>query len=170
MLFFGSSQRLASIGVRVSETMPDRITAIAITMPNSENNRPTNPPMNTIGRNTADSDTVIDNTVKPISREAAMAASIRLAPCSAWRTMFSMTTMASSTTKPTDRVSASIEMLSRLKCSRRITAKVPISEVGSTSATIRVAIQLRRNSRITTITSTSEPTRVHSTSSTEAPM
>ena len=44
-------------------------------------------------------------------------------PASRWREMFSMTTMASSTTKPVEMVSAISERLSRLKPSRYITAE-----------------------------------------------
>ena len=46
------------------------------------------------------------------SREPLKAASNGFSPASTWRTMFSSMTMASSTTKPTDSVSASSEMLS----------------------------------------------------------
>ncbi len=70
------------------------------------------PPMNSTGMNTAASDTVIDRMVKPISREPWRAASIRLSPASMWRTMFSSITIASSTTKPTQSVSAISERLS----------------------------------------------------------
>ena len=43
-----------------------------------------------------------------------LAACIGDSPCSVWRTMFSSITMASSTTKPTDRIKAIKERLSRL--------------------------------------------------------
>ena len=64
--------------------------------------------------NTAISDTVIDSTVKPISLAPRSAASRGFSPFSICRTMFSMTTIASSTTKPTDTVNASSDRLSRL--------------------------------------------------------
>ena len=70
-----------------------------------------------------------------------------------WRTIFSSITMASSTTKPTDRISAIIEMLFMLKFSRYITEKVPTTENGSAMAGIMVAETLRRNRKITRITS-----------------
>ena len=69
--------------------------------------------------------------------------------------MFSSITMASSTTKPMERISAIMEMLFRLKLSRYITANVPRMEKGSASAGIRVAETLRRNRKITMITSAS---------------
>ena len=81
---------------------------------NSCSNRPTMPPMNSTGMNTATSDSVIDRIVKPISRDASNAASMRVSPISMWRTMFSSITMASSTTKPTDSVSAISDRLFRL--------------------------------------------------------
>ena len=64
--------------------------------------------------NTAIRDKVMEMMVKPISLEPLSAASIGLRPCSRWRTMFSITTTASSTTKPTAIESAISERLSRL--------------------------------------------------------
>ena len=49
-----------------------------------------------------------------ISRDASYAARVGDLPISMWRTMFSSITIASSTTKPTERVSAINERLSRL--------------------------------------------------------
>src|SRR2546423_1296449 len=49
---------------------------------------------------TAISDRVIETMVKPISLDPLSAASIGLRPSSRWRTMFSITTTASSTTNP----------------------------------------------------------------------
>ena len=69
------------------------------------------------------------------------------------RTMFSSITMASSTTNPMERISAIIEMLFMLKPSRYITEKVPTIENGSAIAGIMVAEKLRRNRKITRITS-----------------
>ena len=78
---------------------------------NSRNTRPTMPPISSTGMNTAISEKVIEMMVKPISRAPFSAASYGRMPCSMWRTMFSSMTMASSTTKPTDSVSASSVML-----------------------------------------------------------
>ena len=64
--------------------------------------------------NTATSETLIVRTVKPTSRAPFSAASIGRMPCSRWRVMFSMTTIASSTTNPVEIVSAISERLSRL--------------------------------------------------------
>ena len=73
------------------------------------------PPMNRTGMNTAASDSVIETIVKrdllrPVERRLHRASS----PISMWRTMFSSMTIASSTTKPTESVSAISDRLSRL--------------------------------------------------------
>ena len=81
---------------------------------NSRNSRPTNPLMNNSGMNTAIRDKVSEMTVKPISLAPLNAASSGGTPFSMWRTMFSIITMASSTTKPVPMVSAIRERLSRL--------------------------------------------------------
>ena len=105
--------------------------------------------------NTAASETVIEMMVKPISFEPLSAASNGSSPVSMWRTMFSSITMASSTTKPMDRISAIIDMLSRLKFSAAITANVPSIVNGSARLGMMVAETLRRNKKITPTTSTS---------------
>ena len=74
--------REASIGVSVSEMNPESRIAMLIVMANSKKNRPTMPPMNRIGMNTATSETVIDTTVKPISLAPRIAASKGGMPCS----------------------------------------------------------------------------------------
>ena len=117
--------------------------------------------------NTATSDRVIEMTVKLISRLPFSAASITGSPCSMWRTMFSSTTIASSTTKPTASVSAMSERLSRLYPSRYITANVPTSDIGSASAGIIVARTFRRNRKITITTRHRARKRVNFTSATD---
>jgi hypothetical protein len=64
--------------------------------------------------NTAISDSVMDTMVKPISPAPVSAAANGAAPSSMCRTMFSITTTASSTTKPTAIDKAIRERLSRL--------------------------------------------------------
>ena len=123
-------KRLHSIGVSVSETKPETRIATPMVTANSLSRRPRMPPMKSTGMKTAASEIVIEMMVKPISREPFSAASIGVSPFSMWRTMFSSTTMASSTTKPTQSVSAISERLFRLKPSRYITAKVPMIESG----------------------------------------
>src|SRR5476649_188899 len=67
--------------------------------------------------------------------------------------MFSIMTMASSTTKPAAMVSAISDRLLRLKPHRYITAKVPISDSGTDRLGMIVAGTLRRNRKITSTTS-----------------
>ena len=69
------------------------------------------PPISSTGMNTAIREKVIEMMVKPTSREPLSAASNGGMPPSMWRTMFSNMTIASSTTKPTDSVSASMVRL-----------------------------------------------------------
>ena len=61
-------------------------------------------------------------------------------------------TMASSTTKPVEMVSAISDRLSRLKPSRYITASVPTSDSGTDRLGMMVAGRLRRNRKITSTT------------------
>ncbi len=110
----GLRKRLPSIGVSVSDTNPETRMATPMVTANSRNSRPTRPPMNTSGMNTATSEMVMDRMVKPISRAPSKAACRAGFPISMWRTMFSSITMASSTTNPTDSVSAISDRLSRL--------------------------------------------------------
>ena len=72
------------------------------------------PPIIRMGMKTAISDMLMENTVKPISCAPFNAAAKGFIPCSRWREMFSMTTMASSTTNPVEIVSAMSERLSML--------------------------------------------------------
>ena len=124
------------------------------------------PPISSTGMNTAISEKVIDTMVKPISRAPLSAASNGRMPPSMWRTMFSSMTMASSTTKPTDSVSASSVMLLIEKSNAYIAAQVPISEIGTASAGMMVAETERRNRKITRITRPIAIASVSCTSST----
>ena len=91
-------------------------------------------------------------------------------PASRRREMFSITTMASSTTNPVAIVSAISERLSMLNPHRYITANVPISEAGTATVGMSVARQLRRNTKTTRITSMTDRISVRSTSLTDARM
>ncbi len=107
-------KRAHSIGVVVSEITSETATATDRVTANSRKSRPTSPPMNSSGMKTAMSDTLIDRTVKPTSRAPASAASNGWWPSSRCRAMFSSTTIASSTTKPVEMVSAISDRLFRL--------------------------------------------------------
>ena len=71
--------------------------------------------MNRIGMNTAASDDGHRDDREADLLRALSAASSGVSPRSMWRTMFSSITIASSTTKPIERISAIIDRLSRLK-------------------------------------------------------
>ena len=100
------------MGVRLSDTAAETAMATVSVMANSWNSLPSMPPMKVMGMNTATSEMLIDITVKPICRAPFNAACIGVSPRSICRTMFSIITMASSTTKPTEMVSAMSEKLS----------------------------------------------------------
>ena len=87
-------------GVVVSEITIDTTIAVESVTANSRKSRPTIPPIIRIGMNTAISDMLIENTVNPISFAPCSAALNASIPASRWRVMFSITTIASSTTNP----------------------------------------------------------------------
>src|SRR5712691_2192933 len=82
--------------------------------------------------------------------------------------MFSIMTMASSTTKPVEMVKAIKERLSRLYPSRYITPKVPTSDKGTAMLGIMVADRVRRKRKITITTSATVSISANWTSLTEA--
>ena len=84
--------------------------------------------------------------------------------------MFSIMTIASSTTKPVAMVSAISERLFRLKPARYITPKVPTRESGTARLGITVARRLPRKRKITSTTSTTASTSSKFTSRTDARM
>jgi len=164
----GLSRRADIIGVRVSDTTAEIRMATARVMANSRNSRPTTSLMKISGISTAISDTVREMIVKPICLAPLSAASSGVSPSSTWRLMFSIITMASSTTKPVAMVRAIRVRLLMLKPAACITAKVPISDRGTATAGIRVAVKLRRNRKITPTTSATASTSSNCTSLTEA--
>ena len=70
------------VGVSVSDTSAEIATAIDSVTENSRNKRPTMPPMNRIGMNTASSDAVIDTIVNPICLAPSSAAFSGSSPAS----------------------------------------------------------------------------------------
>src|SRR5271155_2673484 len=84
--------------------------------------------------------------------------------------MFSITTMASSTTNPVAIVRAIMDRLSMLYLHKYMTANVPIKETGTATLGMRVARALRRKRKTTRITSTTERMSDDSTSCKEALM
>ena len=98
----------------MTDTTPEIKIATQMVTLNSRNSRPRMPPMKSTGMNTAASDRVIETIVNPISPDPASAACSGFSPISICRKIFSSITIASSTTKPTERISAIIDRLSRL--------------------------------------------------------
>ena len=82
--------------------------------------------------------------------------------------MFSIITIASSTTKPVATVSAISERLSSEKPANDITPNVPSSDSGTATLGMIVAHSRRRNTKITAITRQIVRTSVNSTSCTDA--
>ncbi len=126
--------------------------------------------MNSNGISTAISEMVSDTMVKPICAEPFSAAASGFSPCSRYRAMFSIMTIASSTTKPEAMVKAISDRLLMLNPSRYIAPKVPTSERGTDRLGIRVARRLRRKRNITRTTSATARVNSNSTSETEARM
>ena len=145
-------------------------TAVVRTTENSRNSRPTNPPMNRMGVNTATSEMEMETTVKPTSRAPRRAARRGVSPISSRRTIFSSTTMASSTTKPVETVRAMRERLSRLYPHKYMTPKVASKDTGAATAGMAVALPLRKNRNVTSTTRAMESARLFSTSRSEARM
>ncbi len=135
---------------------------------NSRNRRPTTSAMNNSGISTAISEMVSEMMVKPICSAPRNAAASGRSPASMKREMFSIMTIASSTTKPVAIVSAISDRLLRLNPARYMNARVPTSDSGTDRLGIRVADGLRRNRKMTRTTSTTARPSSNSTSATEA--
>jgi hypothetical protein len=86
------------------------------------------------------------------------AASCALLPICTWRTMFSRTTMASSISRPTHRLSAISVTMLIVKPNRYMNRKVPISAIGSVSPVMTVERQLLRNRNTMPMVSTAPST------------
>ena len=108
--------------------------------------------------------------VKPICSLPLSAARSGVSPSSMKREMFSIITMASSTTKPVEMVSAIKVRLFRLKPSRYMAPKAPTIDSGTATEGMMVAARLRRNRKITITTSATVSSSSNSTSRTEARM
>jgi len=76
-------------------------------------------------------------------------------------TMFSISTIASSTSTPATSASASSERKLRLNPRRSMNQKVGIAESGIATALMKVARQSRRNTNTTTTASTAPSTSAH---------
>ena len=133
------------IGVVLSDTHRETTMATLNVIANSRNSLPMIPPISSRGMNTAISEMLIDNTVNPISRDPFIAAASGDSPSSRYRVMFSITTIASSTTNPVQIARAISERLSRLYSKRYITPNVPMMDSGTAILGMIVAQALRKN-------------------------
>src|SRR5260370_13064221 len=118
-------KRAQIIGVTDSDANVEIVMANTSVTENSRNIRPARPPMNSIGMKAAMSDTLIETTVKLIWRALAMAARIGDIPRSRLRKVFSIITMASSPTKPTETASAVSDRLSIETPAHHMSAQLP---------------------------------------------
>ncbi len=75
-----------------------------------------------------------------------------------WRTIFSISTIASSTSTPATNASASSDRKLRLNPSRSMKKKVGIADNGIATALMKVARQSRRNRNTTTTARTAPST------------
>ena len=125
------------MGVRVRATSDDATIATATVTPNSKKKRPTMPWMKATGTKTATRVRVDAIAAKAISLVPRRAASRLGSPSSMWRWAFSRTMIASSTTTPIDRASASSVRLLMVKPKKYIAPKVASSDVGMVIAGMR---------------------------------
>ena len=88
------------MGVSIRATTSEANTASAAVQPNCLKNLPGIPAMNAVGKNTAISVKVVATTASPISSDASMAAWYGVLPMCRWRSIFSTSTIASSTNTP----------------------------------------------------------------------
>ena len=152
------------VGERVSATMPDMVTAPAKVNANSRNSAPVKPPCIPIGMYTATRVTVIAMTGETSSRAPSMAASRGVRPSRRCRSTFSTTTMASSTTRPTESTMASSVSRLRVKPNICIKNMLPMSDTGIAITGIRTERAEPRKRKITTITINSVSIKVPLTS------
>ena len=134
-------------------TSSDANTASAAVQPNCLKNLPGTPLMKAVGRNTAINVKVVAITARPISSAASMAASNGVLPMRRCRTMFSTSTMASSTSTPTTSdIASSVTTLTE-KPRASMPMNAGITDSGNATAETKVARQSRRNSHTTSTAS-----------------
>ena len=144
--------------------MPEMVTAPASVSANSRKRDPVRPPWKAMGAYTAANVIVIEMIGPTSSRAPFNAASRGFKPSRRCRSTFSTTTMASSTTRPTERTMAS--SVSRLMvnpntCTRKMP---PMSETGMATTGTRAERKEPRKRKMTTMTMSSVSRRVLTTS------
>lgn len=137
---------------------------------NSRNSRPTTSPMKSNGINTAISEMDSERMVNAICLDPLSAARSGGSPRSMYREMFSIMTMASSTTNPAEMVRAISVRLFRLNPITYMAPNVPTMDSGTAAAGMTVAGSVRRKRKMTMITSATANISSNCTSRTEARM
>ena len=137
--------------------MPEMVTAPASVSANSRKSEPVRPPWNAIGAYTAASVMVMEMIGPTSSRAPFSAASTGFNPSRRWRSTFSTTTMASSTTSPTESTMASSVSRLMVKPNAWMRKTPPISETGiaTTGTSAERKEPRKRKMTITTISSVS---------------
>jgi hypothetical protein len=123
-------------------------------------NCPETPGISPTGKNTATIENVVATTASPISSAASIAAWNAVFPIRMWRTIFSISTIASSTSTPATRPSASSDSWLSVKPNQLWrNQKVGIADKGMAIADTSVARQSRRKKN-TTITARTAPSTI----------
>src|SRR5262245_33280440 len=156
------------MGVNVNETMAEMTIVMLKVTANSRNSRPTTSPMNKSGMSTAMSEIDNERMVNAICSDPLSAACSGDSPRSIYLEMFSIITIASSTTNPVEIVSAINVKLLRLNPIRYIVPNVPTRDRGTAAAGMMVADRVRRNRKMTMMTSAMANMSSNCTSRTEA--
>ncbi len=151
-------------GESVRATMPEMVTAPARVRANSRNSEPVRPPWKAIGVYTAARVMVMAMMGPTSSRAPWRAASRGFAPSRRCRSTFSTTTMASSTTSPTERTIARSVRRFTVKPKTCIRKKAPIRETGMATSGTRTERSEPRNRKMTITTMSRVSERVVSTS------
>ncbi len=111
------------MGAKVKASNSEMSTAAAMVMPNCLKNLPAMPVAKPTGRKTETRVRVVARTARPTSAVPSLAACMGCLPSfSMWRKMFSRTTMASSMSRPMDRLRASRVMTLIVKPRAAMTA------------------------------------------------
>ena len=159
------NNRVLIIGVSVSDTKADTRTDDATTRPNSRNKRPVIPCRKITGKNTTASVTVVEMIANVISDDPFSPASRGSSPCSMRLKMFSIITIASSTTNPVARTTPKSvrRLMEKPKSHRKKNADT--SDTGIATTGMIVARHERRNMKMI---STTNPKAISSVSRTSS--
>jgi hypothetical protein len=169
-IFRLQQSRTHHIGVRVSDTMAETMTAMLKVMANSRNSRPTIPVMNINGMKTATSEKLREMTVKPDllgSFERRLASASRQLRYSA---RYSRSSRLHHPPRTRSRSSAINDRLSKLNPMSFITPKVPMTASGNATLGITVGPQFAQEHKDDHNDQATVNSRVNCTSRTEARM